>query len=170
MTVSASPLDPLSRTRERARVRASALRKTPTKAEALLWYHLRDRRFADHKFRRQRPIGPYFADFACLDAKLVIELDGGQHIDAAAYDNDRTRFIEAQGFCVLRFWNNDVLTQMPVVLDQILLALRGSPHPNPLPQAGEGTNPKSLPIAGTASHSESSSPSGEVTCQKESTP
>ena len=158
MTTSASLPDPLSRQRERARVRASELRKTPTEAEALLWYHLRDRRFAEHKFRRQRPIGPYFADFACLDAKLVIELDGGQHVDAAAYDADRTRFIEGQGFRVLRFWNNDVLTQMSVVLEQILLALNVDPHPNPLPQAGEGTN------------SESSSPSGEVTCQKESTP
>ena len=158
MPTSTSPLDPLSRQRERARVRASALRKTLTEAEALLWYHLRDRRFAEHKFRRQRPIGPYFADFACLDAKLVIELDGGQHVDAAAYDADRTRFIEGQGFRVLRFWNNDVLTQMSVVLEQILLALNVDPHPNPLPLAGEGTNPKS------------SSPSGEVTCQKESTP
>ncbi len=158
MTAGVPLSDPLSRTRERARVRAAALRKTPTDAEALLWYYLRDRRFDDHKFRRQRPIGPYFADFACLDAKLVIELDGGQHVEAAAYDNDRTRFIEGHGFRVLRFWNNDVLTQTPVVLEQILLALQGLPHPSPLPQAGEGTNPKPLPLAGEGTHTKESTP------------
>ena len=158
MTTSAPLSDPLSRERERARVRASVLRKTPTKAEALLWYHLRGRRFADHKFRRQRPIGPYFADFACLEARLVVELDGGQHADAVAYDDERTRLIRARGFRVLRFWNNDVLTQMPSVLEEILLALNVDPHPDPLPQAGEGTKPKP------------SSPPGEVACQKDPTP
>jgi adenine-specific DNA-methyltransferase len=123
-------------------VRARTLRETPTDAEALLWYYLRDRRLADHKFRRQRAIGPYFADFACLDAKLVVELDGGQHVDAFAYDNDRTRFIESRGFRVLRFWNNDVLTQTSIVLEQILLALQEHPHPDPLPPAGEGARHK----------------------------
>ncbi|SEI94309.1 MULTISPECIES: endonuclease domain-containing protein [unclassified Variovorax] len=130
---------PLSRLRERVRVRARSLRETPTDAEALLWYHLRDRRLAEHKFRRQRPIGPYFADFACLEAKLVVELDGGQHVDAAAHDENRTRFIEAQGYRVLRFWNHEVLTQTDAVRERILRALQeDSPHPNPLPQAGEG--------------------------------
>ncbi|MGJ7525670.1 endonuclease domain-containing protein [Variovorax sp. GB1P17] len=130
---------PLSRLRERARVRARSLRTTPTDAEALLWYHLRDRRMADHKFRRQRPIGPYFADFACLEAKLIVELDGGQHVDAALCDENRTRFLEAQGYRVLRFWNNEVLTQTDAVRERILQALQeDNPHPNPLPQAGEG--------------------------------
>ncbi|RQO43113.1 DNA methyltransferase [Variovorax sp. KBW07] len=130
---------PLSRSRERARVRARSLRETPTDAESLLWYHLRDRRMADHKFRRQRPIGPYFADFACLEAKLIVELDGGQHLEAAAYDENRTRFMQAQGYRVLRFWNNEVLTQTDVVRERILQALQeDNPHPNPLPQAGEG--------------------------------
>ncbi|QNK71113.1 endonuclease domain-containing protein [Variovorax sp. PAMC26660] len=130
---------PLSRLRERARVRARSLRTTPTDAEALLWYHLRDRRMADHKFRRQRSIGPYFADFACLEAKLIVELDGGQHVDAAPYDGNRTRFLEAQGYRVLRFWNNEVLTQTDAVRERILQALQeDNPHPNPLPQAGEG--------------------------------
>jgi very-short-patch-repair endonuclease len=105
----------------------------------LLWFHLRDRRFASLKFRRQRPIGPYFADFACLEAKLVVELDGGQHVEAAAHDENRTRFMQAQGYRVLRFWNNEVLTQTKAVLERILLALQdGNPHPSPLPQAGEG--------------------------------
>jgi adenine-specific DNA-methyltransferase len=133
---------PLSRVRERVRVRARSLRETPTDAEALLWFHLRDRRLGHHKFRRHRPIGPYFADFACLEAKLIVELDGGQHVEAAEYDTERTRFFEAQGYGVLRFWNNDVLTHTAVVLEQILLALQGSPHPNPLPLTGEGTNSK----------------------------
>ena len=130
---------PLSRLRERARVRARSLRETPTDAEALLWSHLRDRRLADHKFRRQRSIGPYFADFACLEARLIVELDGGQHVEAAAYDGSRTRFIEAQGYRVLRFWNHEVLTQTDAVRERILQALQeDSPHPSPLPQAGEG--------------------------------
>jgi len=91
----------------------------------------------DFKFRRQRPVGPYFADFACIEAGLVVELDGGQHAGNAAYDDARTRFMQSQGFRVLRFWNNDVLSQTAVVLEQILLACQ-NPHPNPLPQAGEG--------------------------------
>ena len=130
---------PLSRVRERARVRARSLRETPTNAETLLWFHLRDRRMADRKFRRQRPIGPYFADFVCLEAKLIVELDGGQHVDAAAYDENRTRFMQAEGYRVLRFWNNEVLTRTDAVRERILQALQeGSPHPSPLPQAGEG--------------------------------
>ncbi|MDB5876829.1 MAG: hypothetical protein JWQ41_243 [Variovorax sp.] len=129
----------LSRERERARVRACSLRKLPTDAEALPWFHLRDRRMANHKFRRQRPIGPYFADFACIEAKLIVELDGGQHVEAAVYDADRTRFLEGQGYRVLRFWNNEVLMQTDAVRGRILQALLGgSPHPSPLPQAGEG--------------------------------
>jgi adenine-specific DNA-methyltransferase len=104
---------------------------------------------ANFKFRRQRPIGPYFADFACLEAKLVVELDGGQHVEAAAYDENRTRFIEAQGYRALRFWNHEVLTQTDAVRERILQALQeDNPHPSPLPQAGEGArqdirNPKS---------------------------
>ena len=139
---------PLSRLRERARVRARSLRETPTDAESLLWYHLRDRRLADHKFRRQRPIGPYFADFACLEAKLIVELDGGQHVEDVGYDQNRTRFIEAQGYRVLRFWNNEVLTQTDAVRERILQALQeAAPHPSPLPQAGEGARQQPTIVA-----------------------
>ena len=139
MTHETDTSGPLSRQRERARVRARSLRKLPTDAEALLWFHLRDRRMANHKFRRQRPIGPYFADFACIEIKLIVELDGGQHVEAAVYDADRTRFLEGQGYRVLRFWNNEVLMQTDAVRGRILQALLGgSPHPSPLPQAGEG--------------------------------
>ncbi|WHZ10416.1 MAG: hypothetical protein OJF60_000855 [Burkholderiaceae bacterium] len=112
--------DPLSRMRERARVRARNLRGNATEAEALLWSRLRDRRLAGHKFRRQRPIGPYFADFACLEIGLVVELDGGQHVEAAAYDAARTLAMEREGFRVLRFWNNEVLTRIDAVCEQIL--------------------------------------------------
>jgi very-short-patch-repair endonuclease len=136
---------PLSRSRERARVRARALRTAPTDAESLLWYHLRDRRLAGHKFRRQRPVGPYFADFACLEAKLVIELDGGQHVDATEYDQRRTELMKAEGFRVLRFWNNEVLAQTEAVLETILRALQHEdPHPNPLPRAGEGARQQDI--------------------------
>jgi very-short-patch-repair endonuclease len=114
----------LSRSRERARVRARTLRESATDAETLLWHHLRDRRLAGYKFRRQRPIGPFFADFACLESKPVIELDGGQHAEAREYDNARTRFMEAEGFRVLRFWNNEVLTQIDLVRQQILRELQ----------------------------------------------
>jgi len=139
---------PLSRLRERARVRARSLREAPTDAESLLWYHLRDRRLANYKFRRQRSIGPYFADFACLEAKLVVELDGGQHVVAASYDENRTRFIEAQGYRVLRFWNNEVLTQTDAVRERILQALQeDNPHPSPLPLAGEGARQQSTIVA-----------------------
>lgn len=152
---SSAGLGSLSRERERVGVKAKAaakarvLRQTPTDAEALLWYHLRDRRLAGYKFRRQRPIGPYIADFICLDVGLVVELDGGQHVEAAAYDARRTHFIETQGHRVLRFWNGEVLTQTDAVRERILEALRErSPHPNPLPHAGEGARPRPLPLAG----------------------
>ena len=104
----------ISRTRERAgvrmRVRARALREGQTDAEALLWSRLRDRQLSDLKFRRQRPIGPYFADFACLEIGLVIELDGGEHTDGASvdYDQKRSSDMATLGFQTLRFWNNDV--------------------------------------------------------------
>ena len=114
----------LSRTRERAgvRVRARALREGQTDAEALLWSRLRDRQLINLKFRRQRSIGRYFADFACLEIGLVIELDGGQHTDGASvdYDQKRSSDMATLGFQTLRFWNNDVLTQTDAVLEKIL--------------------------------------------------
>ena len=118
-----APADSLSRARERARVRARGLREVPTEAEALLWFHLRDRRLAGHKFRRQHPIGRYFADFACLASRLVIEVDGGQHARAVAGDEARTLVMQANGFRVIRFWNHEVLMQTSAVLDKILVAL-----------------------------------------------
>ena len=101
------------------RLRARRLRNNPTDAERLLWLQLRRRNLGGFKFRRQHPMEGYIVDFASFDAKLVIELDGGQHADAVAYDMERTRRIEAKGYRVLRFWNNDVLTNFESVLDVI---------------------------------------------------
>jgi very-short-patch-repair endonuclease len=118
---------PLSRVRERAGVRVSrarGLRSTSTDAEKCLWTHLRNRQLLGYKFRRQHPIGRYFADFACIECGLVVELDGGQHTDQANYDDARTVALQGAGFQVLRFWNHDVLQQTPAVLTQILQHLQ----------------------------------------------
>lgn len=82
---------------------ARKLRQTSTTPEVKLWQHLRNRRFMGLKFRRQFPIGPYVVDFVCLSHKLVIELDGGQHVQQLDYDNQRTEYLEHFGFRVLRF-------------------------------------------------------------------
>ncbi len=138
--------DSLSRPRERARVRARAreLRQTSPDAERALWQALRARQLDRRKFRRQHPLGPYVADFACLEAQLVIELDGGQHFedDAMAADARRTAWLNSHGFQVLRFTNLEVLTQREAVLVAILNWLDencAGPHLDPVPQAGEGT-------------------------------
>ena len=121
---------PLSRARERVGVRADAkgkareLRGQMTDAEALLWQHLRGRRFQDFKFRRQRPLGPYILDFVCLEAGLVIEVDGGQHAEQEAYDLARTELMESQGLAVIRFWNHEVMNETPAVLETIWQTLQ----------------------------------------------
>lgn len=98
--------------------RARALRRRMTDAERVLWRALREG-LSRYHWRKQVPLGPYFADFASHSAKLVIELDGGQHADADGYDALRTRFLEAEGFRVLRFWNADVLANTDGVIRQI---------------------------------------------------
>jgi very-short-patch-repair endonuclease len=99
--------------------RARRLRNSATDAERRLWCHLRGQQLAGQKFRRQYPLGDYIVDFICIPAALVIELDGGQHRDAAAYDARRTRFIEDQGYRVLRFWNDDALLRTESVVAEI---------------------------------------------------
>jgi very-short-patch-repair endonuclease len=120
--------------------RARALRRDATEAEKKLWQHLRQPPFKAHHFRRQATIGPYFADFASHKARLVIELDGGQHSGSAS-DEVRTRYLEDNGYRVLRFWNNEVFENMPGVLATIDAALPAdrppTPDPSP-PQAGKG--------------------------------
>jgi very-short-patch-repair endonuclease len=142
--------DPLSRLRERVGVRARTLRRAATDAERALWRELRDRRLAGWKFRRQHPIDAYIADFVCLEVKLIIEVDGGQHFEPpnASADAARTERLERLGFTVLRFDNRQVLTQRSAVLAHIHQWLLGHhPHPSPLPQAGEGAM-QTLPQAG----------------------
>jgi very-short-patch-repair endonuclease len=121
--------------------KARGLRRPPTEPEKRLWRLLRDRRLADVKFRRQHPVGPYVVDFFCAKAKLVLELDGGDHADVQKTDDDehRSRELEKVGFRVLRFWNTDVLQNPDGVLKSIAEALL-APSPCPLP-GGEGKTP-----------------------------
>ncbi|MEE2567450.1 endonuclease domain-containing protein [Hyphobacterium marinum] len=112
---------------------ARQLRRTPTDAETRLWRYLKNRNLEGWKFRRQAPIGPYVADFFCPDAKLIIEADGGQHALEVARDARRTRWLESEGYRVIRFWNNDILSNTDGVLTVILEALSATPHPNALP-------------------------------------
>jgi very-short-patch-repair endonuclease len=99
--------------------RARVLRGQPTDAERRLWFFLRRRYVRGARFRRQVPIGPFIADFACLARRVVIELDGSQHAKDQAFDERRTQYLERQGFRVLRFWDNDVLLRTQSVLHRI---------------------------------------------------
>lgn len=121
---------PLSRLRERVGVRADAkdkaraLRAQMNDAETLMWQQLRGRRFQGFKFRRQRPLGPYILDFVCLEAGLVIEIDGGQHAEQLAYDQARTALIESHQLTVIRFWNHEVMNDTAAVLENIWQTLQ----------------------------------------------
>ena len=125
------------------RGRAKALRHDMTDAERIVWYALRAHRLHGAAFRRQAPIGPYIVDFVCHAAKLIVEVDGGQHFESAhiAHDQRRRAFFAARGYGVLRFSNLDVMKNKAGVLETIAAALGGpqGPLPNPPPQAGEGT-------------------------------
>ncbi|MEE9247731.1 MAG: endonuclease domain-containing protein [Dehalococcoidia bacterium] len=108
---------------KRTTIRARALRKNPTDVERTLWRHLRLRQFNGFKFRRQRPIGPYIVDFVCLEKRLIVELDGGQHFDQRGYDSRRSQWLAKEGFRVIRFWDNQVLRDIDAVKMAILNAL-----------------------------------------------
>ncbi len=99
--------------------RSRDLRKNPTDAERKLWAHIRLRRMGGYKFRRQHPLGPFIVDFVCLEKKLIIEVDGGQHDKFKFYDAKRDRWLEDKGFKVLRFWNNEVLQDIEIVMEVI---------------------------------------------------
>src|SRR5215470_4643632 len=115
---------------------ARAMRAAPTQAERKLWWHLRHRLpTPGTHFRRQVRIGRYIADFACHAKRIVIEVDGGQH-DRSAADERRTKVLEANGYRVLRYWNNDVLSNIDGVLEDIVSAITPTPTPNPSPQGG----------------------------------
>ena len=113
---------------------ARTLRRNQTQAEQKLWRHLRNRGCAGHKFRRQLVIGRHIVDFVCLDPKLVIEIDGGQHLEQKESDDRRTRELKSRGYRVLRFWNHQVLTQTETVLEAIHLALVTPSSPALLPE------------------------------------
>jgi very-short-patch-repair endonuclease len=103
--------------------RARKLRREMTDAERRLWWLLRSRQMEDYKFRRQHSVGRFFLDFACVECRLAVEADGGQHADNA-YDEHRTTWLESEGWRVLRFWNNDILQNTEGVMAIVLGALR----------------------------------------------
>jgi very-short-patch-repair endonuclease len=110
--------------------RARRLRGVLTDAEDNLWYRLRSRRLGGHKFVRQEPIGPYTVDFIWREARLVVEVDGGQHADSER-DAIRDKWLAAHNYRVLRFWNNEVLRNLSGVLETIATALaEAPPHPD----------------------------------------
>jgi very-short-patch-repair endonuclease len=118
------------------------MRAEPTEAEKKLWWHLRHRLGLEGThFRRQVRFGRYIADFAFHGAKLVIEVDGGQHDEGALADAERSKLIEGQGYRVLRFWNHDVLRNIDGVLEGIRRAITTTPTPNPSPQGGGEQRP-----------------------------
>jgi len=98
---------------------ARSLRLDSTDAEHRLWYYLRARRSTGMKFRRQHPIGPYVVDLVCLRARLIVEVDGGQHQERASIDQRRDQYLRSRGFLIMRFWNNDVLQRTAEVLEEI---------------------------------------------------
>src|SRR5262249_53587114 len=129
--------------------RARKLRRDMTDAERKLWWHLRRLPIEHSHFRRQATIGPYFADFACHEQRLVIEVDGAQHNEPenVIRDTERSIYLQSQGYRILRFWNNDVLKNIDGVMEAILAAMHqheASPQPLPPPhrakmRGGRGT-------------------------------
>ena len=111
---------------ENPRDRARLLRVQCTKEEALLWKHLRAKRFGGFKFRRQHRIGHYFADLCCVQKRLIVELDGGHHADRKEQDTARTAYLAERGYRVIRFWNEQVNREMDDVLEAIYMALTDS--------------------------------------------
>src|SRR5262245_1301270 len=133
------------------RERARQLRRDLTPSERVLWKHLRNRRFAGFKFRRQHPLGPYFADFACLECQLIVELDGETHLGREEHDERRSHYLRAQGWLVLRIWNTQVYDELDAVMEVIYRACRErkpkplTPNPSPLSTGAKGARPPLTP-------------------------
>ena len=126
---------------------ARTMRAAPTEAERKLWWHLRHRLSTPGThFRRQVRIGRYIADFACHVKRIVIEIDGGQH-GTSVLDDGRTKVLQANGYRVLRYWNNDVLSNIDGVLEDILRAITTTPTPNPSPQGGGEQTEYAAPVS-----------------------
>jgi very-short-patch-repair endonuclease len=111
------------------------LRNNPTEAEKILWRHLKSKQLNGLKFRRQRPIDNFIVDFVCLEKRLIIELDGGQH-NENIHDRHRTEILESNGFLVLRFWNNEIFENIEGVLEAIINTVNPPPAPS-LREGGE---------------------------------
>jgi len=125
-------------TADGAHARARALRQDMTEPEKRVWRILRSGQIKGHKFRRQVPIGRYIADFVCHKARLIVEIDGGQHDRSSCHEVERTEFLQNEGYRVLRFWNNEILENLDGVHRTIADALATSPPPKPSPIKGEG--------------------------------
>ncbi len=139
------------------RDRARALRTNMTDTERFVWQRIRYRQIGGCKFRRQHPLGSFIVDFVCLERKLVLELDGGQHAERAKYDEDRTAWLAVRGYRVFRLWNNEAFDNWDGVAERLLALLTGAtPHPEPLrgsdlPLTGGGdlnTSPLEGEVAG----------------------
>lgn len=141
--------------RGRALARAREMRRNPTEAEAVLWRLLRAKRLAGWKFRQQQQLDSYIVDFVCFEARLIFEADGSQHIDND-YDAERDAYLRAQGFRIVRYYNNDILARREAVLTSILDVLNSgatgvepvpplTPLPGPPPQGGRELDDKDLP-------------------------
>ena len=116
---------------------AKTMRAVSTDAEHWLWQHLRAGRVPEFKFRRQQILGNFIVDFVCLEARLIVELDGGQH-NGSVSDVARDAWLTSQGFVVLRFWNNEVFENLEGVVERILVQLQTAPSPQPLSPRGRG--------------------------------
>jgi very-short-patch-repair endonuclease len=131
--------------------RARSLRKHGTPAERRLWSALRDRRLLGLRFRRQHPVGPYYADFACCELKIIVEADGAHHHEARqkSYDQRRTRYLEAQGYVVIRFNNASIMRHVTACIAQIEAVARERMRSSP----AEGASPAPSCARGTLSAS-----------------
>jgi len=127
---------------------ARDLRKNMTDSERVLWFRISGRQIEGARFRRQQPLGSYVVDFVCLEKKLVIEVDGGQHTIALEADQARDAWLQSEGFTVLRFWNNEALGNIDGVLETIQNHIL-SPSPHPLPSRAGCLHPHSSPFDST---------------------
>ena len=121
-----------------ARARAHSLRQNMTEAERRVWQILRSHQMKGYKFRRQVPIGRYIADFVCHEARLIVEIDGGQHDRSSPPEAERSRFLQNEGYRILRFWNNEVLANLDGVHQTIAGELGRITPTQTLPHQGGG--------------------------------
>ena len=118
---------PVKRSNSKTMHRAGELRKEPTPAERKLWAYLRGDNLQGVNFRRQHALRNYIVDFVSIKRKLVIELDGSQHLEQEVYDTERTKFLQSMGYTVIRFWNHQIMNEMDNVIKAIEFALRPNP-------------------------------------------